>query len=61
VPLSPASLYSSDIESSAGLQPHPLRPRKTEQLVKVTNEVKAEWEEDHLAQCNEELLAYLES
>lgn len=61
VPLSPSSLYPGDIESSAGLQPHPLRPRKTEQLVKVTNEVKVGWEEDPLAQCNEELLAYLES
>ena len=60
----PSSVYSqSTYEDSSILQPGPLVMKKNpdEEFMKVTTEVKVEWEDAKLREANDELLEYLHS
>ncbi|KAN0114807.1 hypothetical protein V8E51_004351 [Hyaloscypha variabilis] len=59
----PSSIYSASLYEESVLPPDPLLLKKTveEQFMKVTTEVKVEWEEDKNGKANDELLAYLEA
>jgi hypothetical protein len=59
----PSSIYSASPYEESVLPPDPLLLKKTveEQFMKVTTEVKVEWEEDKNGKANDELLAYLEA
>lgn len=58
----PSSIYSQSVyEDSSILQPDPLLVKKNpdEEFMKVTTEVKAEWEDAKRGEANTELLEYL--
>ncbi|KAE9379332.1 hypothetical protein N431DRAFT_553574 [Stipitochalara longipes BDJ] len=59
----PSSVYSASVYDDSILPPDPLQLKKTveDQFMKVTTEVKVEWEEDRNGKANDELLAYLEA
>ncbi|KAL2074493.1 hypothetical protein VTL71DRAFT_8271 [Oculimacula yallundae] len=56
----PSSVYSESEYEEDTLQPDPLQVKKNEQdFMKVTTEVKVEWEENKLGPANDELVDYL--
>jgi hypothetical protein len=59
----PSSVYSASIYDESILSPDPLQLKRnlTEEFMKVTTEVKVEWEEDKNGKANVELLEYLDS
>jgi hypothetical protein len=59
----PSSVYSASIYEESILQPDPLHLKKQveEQFMKITTEVKVQWEEGQNGKANDELLAYLEA
>jgi hypothetical protein len=59
----PSSVYSANVDEESVLQPDPLQLKKAvdEQFMKVTTEVKVEWEEEKNGKANDELLAYLDA
>ena len=60
----PSSVYSASIyDESSILQPDPLHLKKNpeEGFMRVTTEVKVEWEEGTNGKANDELLAYFET
>ncbi|KAH7360464.1 hypothetical protein BKA65DRAFT_391868 [Rhexocercosporidium sp. MPI-PUGE-AT-0058] len=55
-----SSVYSESVYDEDLLQPDPLQVKKNEQdFMKVTTEVKVEWEENKLGLANEELIGFL--
>jgi hypothetical protein len=58
----PSSIYSASVSDVCNLQPDPLQLKQgpEEQFMRVTTEVKVEWEEDKNGKANDELLAYLD-
>jgi len=59
----PSSVYSASIYEESTLHPDPLHLKKQveEQFMKITTEVKVQWEEGQNGKANDELLAYLEA
>ncbi|KAH6720076.1 hypothetical protein BKA61DRAFT_470674 [Leptodontidium sp. MPI-SDFR-AT-0119] len=56
----PSSVYSESMHDEDILQPDPLQVKKNEQdFMKVTTEVKVEWEESHLGPATDELTEFL--
>jgi hypothetical protein len=55
----PSSIYSESVYEES--VPNPLQLKRASDFVKVTQEVKVEWEEEKNGKANDELLAYLDA
>jgi hypothetical protein len=55
----PSSVYSESVYEE--FVPNPLQLKRASDFVKVTQEVKVEWEEEKNGKANDELLAYLDA
>jgi hypothetical protein len=55
----PSNIYSENVYEES--VPNPLQLKRASDFVKVTQEVKVEWEEEKNGKANDELLAYLDA